>query len=139
SESLDMANGALKYYFPDKNAIVRAAFEHVFAATNARVRERVAGATGLAALRVFCVEIAPVTELTKLEARVVLPFWQRALSDPELERLYTDSITLWRAHIVEFLRQARVEGTVRTATADDVLAEQLLAMLTGLQALALLD
>ncbi|OLT45450.1 TetR family transcriptional regulator [Saccharomonospora sp. CUA-673] len=139
SESLDMANGALKYYFPDKNSIIRAAFEHVVAATNARVRERVGEATGLAALRAFCVEMAPLTELTKLEARVVLPFWQRALSDPDLERLHTDSVTLLRAHIVEFLQQARAEGTVRASTPDDVLADQLLAMLIGLQALALLD
>lgn len=139
TSSLGMAHGALKHYFPDKNAIVRTAFTHVFEATNARVRQRLHGRTGLAALRVFCGEIMPAEELTTLEARVVLPFWQRALADADLQRVYTNATAEWRTWITEFLREARSEGTVRTPTPDDVLAEQLLAMLNGLQALALLD
>ncbi|TDD00487.1 TetR family transcriptional regulator [Saccharopolyspora terrae] len=139
AEAIGMANGALKHYFPDKNSIIRVAFTHVFDSTNLRVRERLRGRSGMAALRVFCEEIMPVADLTDLEARVVLPFWQRALADPDLKRLYTDSMALWRGQIIDFLRQGREEGTVRTSTPDDVVAEQLLAMLNGLQSLALLD
>ncbi|WP_086706853.1 TetR/AcrR family transcriptional regulator [Streptomyces antimycoticus] len=139
AEAIGMANGSLKHYFPDKNSIIRMAFSHVFDATSRRVQERLDDRTGIAALRVFCEEIMPVADLTDLEARVVLPFWQRALADADLRRLYTGSMALWRGQIIEFLRQGRGEGTVRTSTPDDVVAEQLLAMLNGLQLLALLD
>ena len=139
AEAIGMANGALKHYFPDKNSIIRTAFTYVFDATNQRVRERLHGQTGMAALWVFCEEIMPVANLTDLEARVVLPFWQRALADADLRQLFTDSMALWRSQIVSFLRQGRDAGTVRTSIPDDVVAEQLLAMLNGLQALALLD
>lgn len=139
AESMGMANGALKHYFPDKNAIIRTAFTHVFQATNQRVRERLHGRTGMAALRVFCEEVMPVADLTDLEARVVVPFWQRALTDAGLRQLYAVSMALWRSQITGFLRQGRDEGEVRTSTPDDVVAEQLLAMLNGLQAAAVLD
>lgn len=139
AESIGMANGALKHYFPDKNSIIRTAFTHVFDATNERVRERLHGRTGMAGLRIFCEEVMPVADLTDLEARVVLPFWQRALADADLRQIYTDSMALWRGQIIEFLRQGRDKGFVSTSTPDDVVAEQLLAMLNGLQSLALLD
>ncbi|MDI2032729.1 TetR/AcrR family transcriptional regulator [Saccharopolyspora sp. TS4A08] len=139
AESIGMANGALKHYFPDKNSIVRTAFSYVFDATNERVRERLRGETGMDALWIFCEEIMPVADLTDLEARVVLPFWQRALADADLRRLYTDSMALWRGQIIGFLAEARDEGAIGTAMSDELVAEQLLAMLNGLQALALLD
>lgn len=139
AEAIGMANGALKRYFPDKNSIIRTAFTHVFDATNQRVRERLHDRTGLAALQVFCEEILPVSDLARREARVVLAFWQRALADADLRQLHADSMALWRGEIIEFLRQGRDEGTVRTSTSDEVVAEQLLAMLNGLQSLALLD
>ncbi len=139
AEAIGMANGALKHYFPDKNSIIRTAFTHVFDATNERVRERLRGRTGMAGLRIFCEEVMPLADLTDLEARVVLPFWQRALADADLRQVYTDAMALWRNQIIEFLHQGRAEGFVSTSTADDVVAEQLLAMLNGFQSLALLD
>jgi AcrR family transcriptional regulator len=139
SASIGMANGALKHYYPDKNAIVRTAFTHVFEATNARIRARLGDATGLAGLRVFCLEVMPVEDVTRLEARVVLSFWQRALADAELGAVYVEAMAVWREQIRDFLQAGRAEGSVTTDAPDDVLVEQLLAMLNGLQALALLD
>jgi AcrR family transcriptional regulator len=139
SAAIGMANGALKHYFPDKNAIVRAAFTHVFEATNARIRARLGDATGLAGLRIFCLEVMPVEDVTRLEARVVLPFWQRALADAELSAVYVEAMAVWRAQIRDFLQAGRSEGSVTTEAPDEVLVEQLLSMLNGVQALALLD
>ncbi|MCE3556408.1 TetR family transcriptional regulator [Pseudonocardia sp. RS11V-5] len=139
SAAIGMANGALKYYYPSKNAIVRTAFTHVFEATNARIRARLGDATGLAGLRIFCREVMPIEGVTRLEARIVLPFWQRALGDAELGAVYVEAMAIWRAQIREFLRTGRAEGSVTTDADDDVLVEQLLAMLNGVQTLALLD
>lgn len=137
--TIGMANGALKHYYPDKSSIVRSAFTSVFESTNTRVRDRLGAASGLAGLRIFCLEVMPVSPVTRLEARVVLPFWQRALGDPELAAVYVAAMAYWRAEIRGFLAAARTEGSVTSAVPDDVLTEQVLAMVNGVQALAVLD
>jgi AcrR family transcriptional regulator len=138
AREMGMANGALTHYFPDKNAIIQAAFEYVFQATNDRIAARLGNAVGLEALRVFCREVMPVDDVTLLEARVVIPFWQRALTDARMEAVFVDSMAQWRRDVEGFLARARADGDVRTPVPNHVLAEQLLAMITGLQILATL-
>ena len=138
AREMGMANGALTHYFPDKNAIIQAAFEYVFQATNDRIAARLGDAVGLDALRVFCREVMPVDEVTLTEARVVIPFWQRALTDARMDAVFVDAMAQWRRSVEGFLARARSDGDVRTSVPDHVLAEQLLAMLTGLQILATL-
>ena len=132
------ANGALAYYFANKDELVEAAYVHVFEQTNDRIRAAVAGKRGVAALRAFLVEVVPTTEVTRLEARIVLPFWNRTVTDERLARLNDAAMQRWRRDIRELLRQGREDGDVTVATADDVLADQLLALALGLQVLALL-
>ncbi|MGY1760998.1 TetR/AcrR family transcriptional regulator [Geodermatophilus sp. SYSU D00779] len=132
------ANGALAYYFANKDELVEAAYVHVFERTNDRIRAAVAGERGVAALRAFLVEVVPTTEVTRLEARIVLPFWNRTVTDERLARLNDAAMQRWRRDIRELLRQGREDGDVTVATADDVLADQLLALALGLQVLALL-
>lgn len=132
------ANGALAYYFANKDELVEAAYVHVFEQTNDRIRAAVAGKRGVAALRAFLVEVVPTTEVTRLEARIVLPFWNRTVTDERLARLNDAAMQRWRRDIRELLHQGREDGDVTVATADDVLADQLLALALGLQVLALL-
>jgi AcrR family transcriptional regulator len=132
------ANGALAPYFANKDELVEAAYVHVFEQTNDRIRTAVAGRRGVAALRAFLVEVVPTTEVTRLEARIVLPFWNRTVTDERLARLNDAAMQRWRRDIRELLRQGREDGDVTVATADDVLADQLLALALGLQVLALL-
>ena len=139
ARELGMANGALIHYFPDKPAILRAVFEHAFDATNVRVDERIGSATGLAALRVFCREVTPADDVTLLEAHVVIPFWQRALHDVGLRSVFEDATAVWRRQITGYLRRARADGEVTSAVADELIVDQLLAMLMGLQIMATLD
>ena len=132
------ANGALAPYFANKDELVEAAYVHVFEQTNDRIRTAVAGRRGVAALHAFLVEVVPTTEVTRLEARIVLPFWNRTVTDERLARLNDAAMQRWRRDIRELLRQGREDGDVTVATADDVLADQLLALALGLQVLALL-
>lgn len=132
------ANGALAPYFANKDELVEAAYVHVFEQTNDRIRAAVAGRRGVAALRALLVEVVPTTEVTRLEARIVLPFWNRTVTDERLARLNDAAMQRWRRDIRELLHQGREDGDVTVATADDVLAEQLLAMAMGLQVLATL-
>jgi AcrR family transcriptional regulator len=132
------ANGALAYYFANKEALIEAAFGYVFDRTNDRIRGAVAGRRGVAALRAFLVEVLPTTETTRLEARIVLPFWSRTVTDERLARISDTAMQTWRKDLCRLLAEGREDGDVTTTTADDVLSEQLLAMAMGMQVLALL-
>ncbi|MGY1718925.1 TetR/AcrR family transcriptional regulator [Blastococcus sp. SYSU DS0552] len=132
------ANGALAPYFASKDELVEAAYVFVFDRTNERIRAAVAGKRGLAALRAFLVEVLPATELTRLEARIVLPFWSRTVTDERLARLNDEAMRRWRHDLGGLVAQARADGDVVVDTADDVVVEQLLALALGLQVLALL-
>ncbi|MGY1636993.1 TetR/AcrR family transcriptional regulator [Geodermatophilus sp. SYSU D00742] len=132
------ANGALAPYFASKDELVEAAYVYVFDRTNERIRTAVAGKRGLAALRALLVEVLPTTELTRLEARIVLPFWNRTVTDERLAQLNDRAMRRWRQDLRTLVAQAREDGDITVATADDVVVEQLLATALGLQVLALL-
>ena len=132
------ANGALAPYFTGKDELVAAAYVYVFDRTNDRIRAAVADKRGLPALRAFLVEILPTTELTCLEARIVLPFWSRTVTDGRLARLNDEAFRRWRGEIGALLAEGREDGDVTVSTPDAVLADQLLALAVGLQVLALL-
>lgn len=132
------ANGALKPYFPTKDTLLEFAFGHVFNRTNQRIAQVTAGKSGLAALRTFCLEILPLDEERVHEARIVIPFWQKAVSDPRKAQIHQQAMDEWLAAIRRYLGQAREEGDVTTAVADAVLSGQLLQMLLGSQVSAAL-
>ena len=132
------ANGALAPYFNNKDELVAAAYVFVFDRTNDRIRTAITGKRGLSALRAFLVEVMPTTELTRLEARIVLPFWSRTVTDERLARLNDGAFRRWRGEIGALLAQAREDGDVTVATPDRVLVDQLLSQAMGLQVLALL-
>lgn len=127
------ANGALKPYFPTKDTLLEFAFAHVFNRTNQRIAQVTAGLSGMAALRAFCREVLPLDEERTEEARIVIPFWQKALSDPQKAKIHQQSMDEWLASIRQYLVEAREEEAVTTAVPDSILASQLLNMLLGAQ------
>jgi AcrR family transcriptional regulator len=127
------ANGALKLYFPTKDTLLEFAFSHVFNRTNQRIAEAIPGQSGLAALRAFCLEVLPLDQERINEARIVIPFWQKAVNDPRKARIYQQSMDEWLTTIRRYLQEARDAGDVSTAVDDTSLAGQLLKMLLGAQ------
>lgn len=127
------ANGALKPYFPTKDTLLAFAFSHVFNRTNQRIEAVTAGKSGIAALRAFCVEVLPLDEERINEARIVIPFWQKAVNDPAKAAIHRESMEQWHAALLGHLAEARKSGAVTTAVGDDALAGQLLNMLLGAQ------
>jgi AcrR family transcriptional regulator len=132
------ANGALKPYFPTKDTLLTFAFGHVFNRTNERIAEVTAGKSGIPALRAFCVEVLPLDEERINEARIVIPFWQKAINDPQKAAIHRDSMEQWHAAILEHLAQARRNGDVSSAVDDGAIAGHLLNMLLGAQIAAAL-
>ena len=127
------ANGALKPYFPTKDTLLEFAFGHVFNRTNQRIAEVTGGKNGMAALRAFCLEVLPLDDERVNEARIVIPFWQKAVNDAQKAQIHQQSMAAWLDTIRQFLAEAREAGDVRAAVDDSILAGQLLNMLLGAQ------
>ena len=133
-----VANGGLFPYFRDKQELIGATFEHVFAATNERFAAVRADRVGLAALRELLLQIFPLDEERILEARIVIPFWEYAANDPGLRELHDGRLELWRSEIADDLEAAKRLGEVRDDVDVSLATDQLMAMLNGVQMLAVL-
>ena len=124
--------------FSVRHALLTFAFSHVFNRTNDRIAEVTAGKSGIAALRAFCLEVLPLDEERVSEARIVIPFWQKAINDPEKTAIHQESMEQWQSAIVRHLAEARKTGDVSAAADDRVIAGHLLNMLLGAQITAAL-
>lgn len=139
AEEAGFANGALKPYFPTKDLLLTSAFGHVFNRTNQRIALVTEGLSGLPALRAFCAEVLPLDEERVNEARIVIPFWQKALNDPDMAALHSDSMNQWHATITAHTAAARAAGEIATPIADAAVADHLLNMMLGAQIVAALS
>jgi len=134
-----VANGGLFPYFRDKQELLGATFEHVFAATNQRFAEVRQGRVGIAALRELMLQILPLDDERVLESRIVIPFWEYAVNEPQLRELHERTVELWSAEFADDLEAAKRLGEVRADVDVERTTDQLLAMLNGAQVLAVLS
>ncbi|MHA7222902.1 TetR/AcrR family transcriptional regulator [Arthrobacter sp. RHLT1-20] len=132
------ANGALKPYFPTKDTLLEFAFSHVFNRTNQRIANGTEGKAGLSALRAFCAEVLPLDEERVNEARIVIPFWQKAINDDAKAAIHQASMDEWHAAMLGYLSDARSAGEIGAAITDAAIADQLLNMMLGAQIAAAL-
>jgi AcrR family transcriptional regulator len=138
AEVTGYSNGVLRYYFSGKDAVVDAAFTGVFDATNERARAADPSPRGLTGLRELALQIMPLDEQRLMEARIAINFWQQALSSPGKAALHADMIHQWRTEMVERFQEALDDGELVRGVDVSEVADELLAMLTGLQILAVL-
>ena len=127
------ANGALARYFPDKESVLRAAFQRAFDATNERARAAIGDQGGLTAFRLLCLEIMPLDAARLAEARVVIGFWDYAAGQPPLVEFYDAAMETWRQEMSMYLGQARAAGELDPDRADDRIVDAVLALTMGLQ------
>lgn len=133
AEEAGFANGALKPYFPTKDLLLTSAFGHVFNRTNQRIAAMTEGLSGVAALRAFCAEVLPLDEERVNEARIVIPFWQKALNDADMASLHSESMSQWHTTITGHCAAARAAGEIKAPIGDAAVADHLLNMMLGAQ------
>ncbi|KJC64470.1 transcriptional regulator, TetR family [Agreia bicolorata] len=139
AEATGYSNGVLRYYFSGKDAVVNAAFQGIFDATNERARAADPSPRGLAGLHELAMQIMPLDHDRLMEARIAINFWQEALGSEEKAALHADVMQRWRIEIELRLREAEDDGELPAGSPIPEIADELLAMLTGLQVLACLS
>jgi AcrR family transcriptional regulator len=127
------ANGALRPYFSTKEDLLTAAFNHIFVQTGSRTIRATDGQHGIAALRSWCLEILPLDDTTRDEVRLVIPFWQVALTNHGLAERHERAMREWRAEMQHYLTEAREAGEIYTDLSDEQIIGHLLAALLGAQ------
>jgi AcrR family transcriptional regulator len=138
AEATGYSNGVLRYYFSGKDAVIDAAFQGIFDATNDRVRAANASPRGLTGLRELALQIMPLDENRLMEARIAINFWQQALGSPTKAALHAEVMRQWRFEIEERLREAEFPAELAPGVIVPEVAIELLSMLMGLQVLAVL-
>lgn len=133
------ANGGLKHYFASKDELLVAAFQRTFYRINERAALATGDKTGLAAIRVLCLEMLPLDHERQIESRVAVAFWDRAASNPVLMKVHADSHAIWRHFFEQHLDIARSTGEIRDEVATALVIDELLWLTTGLQVVPLLD
>lgn len=131
-------NGALSHYFSGKDEILRSAFEHVIAETNRRVDISIGRTRGRTALRKLCFELMPLTEEARLEARIAVSLWQRALTDPVMESVNNHAVAAWKLRMRDLWAEA-VDMQQLPPKDLRVGVELLMTTIIGLQVTAVLD
>ncbi|MCC5578637.1 TetR family transcriptional regulator [Microtetraspora sp. AC03309] len=136
------SNGVLTHYFADKDDILLSALRDSHRRIANRLKEKLVGLTGLAALREVLLDNLPLDEERAGETGLEVGFWGRGLSSPALLALQREDAAELRYLVRSLLQSAADAGEIAAPEdlgedLDDV-TERLLALVDGLSAHRLL-
>lgn len=125
------ANGALKHYFPGKDAIVKGAYEKSLESLGERHAIHVAGLRGIEGLERSIRYTLPMADEDATAARVLLSFWERCAFSENLDQEYDEHLIAWRAGMMRYLQEGREDGDILTPASDEQLANEIIMMNIG--------
>ncbi|MEU5690801.1 TetR/AcrR family transcriptional regulator [Actinosynnema sp. NPDC020468] len=131
------ANGALKRYFPSKDALVEATFNRALSMMNDHIAGGTKVHTGLEALRAMCYGAMPLDAKRITAGRVLMAFWEMSLANKALHDRYLEHLKAWRGLLHEHIRQGRADGDILTAVPDDQLVDEIVLMNAGANVMSL--
>lgn len=131
--------GVLQHYFPDKDALLLHALRLVTDQTGGRMARRARGARGVAALRSVLREALPLDADSRLEWRIWLAFWGRAIHDVALSLEHRRRYEAWRALLRGLLRDAQRHGDLPAGLHAAREADALVAFVDGIGLSATLE
>ncbi|MEU6427902.1 TetR/AcrR family transcriptional regulator [Microbispora sp. NPDC046973] len=126
------SNGVLTHYFADKDEILLSALEASHRRIADRLREKLSGRTGLAALRELLLDNVPLDDERAGETGLEVGFWGRSLTSPALLEVQRREAAELRYLVTSLLRAAAEAGEIRTDEDLEDVAERLLALVDGL-------
>ncbi|MFI5034973.1 MAG: TetR/AcrR family transcriptional regulator [Acidimicrobiales bacterium] len=125
------SQGILSHYFDDKMDILASALLLSHRRVRERTEKKVAGRTGLEALRIAMREALPLDAERELEARIEVSFWGRLLSDARLSDLGEHEVDLLRTRLRGHLVEAREAGELVEGLDLDLETQELLVLIDG--------
>ncbi|RCG29759.1 TetR family transcriptional regulator [Sphaerisporangium album] len=132
------SNGVLTHYFTDKDDILlsalRASHRHIVR----RLKAKLAGRTGLSALRELLLDNLPLDEERARETALEVGFWGRSLAGGTLLEVQREEAAELRHLVRTLLDAAAAAGEIARGEDLDDVAERLLALVDGLSAHRLL-
>ncbi|GLW08229.1 TetR family transcriptional regulator [Microtetraspora sp. NBRC 13810] len=126
------SNGVLAHYFADKDDILLSALRSSHRRIVHRLRRKLAGRTGLAALRELLLDNLPLDEERAAETGLEMGFWSRSLSSPALLAVQRQEAAELRHLVRSLLGAAASSGEIATGDDLDDVTERLLALVDGL-------
>lgn len=138
STEMGLTHGALNHYFASKDDLLLASYEYVFDRTNKRIEARLGNRRGLEALQAMAEEMMPLGDEQRLEARVVLPFWERCVTSERFAAVHGEGMEGLTSQFVRFLEEAVVLGEATQNLDVPKTARTLLGLISGMQVLAVL-
>jgi AcrR family transcriptional regulator len=102
--------GVLAHYFESKDEILLEALRISHDGVDRRIREAVDDKEGFDALRTFCIEVLPISELPARETHLEMSFWSRALVNDELRSVQRSESSRWRRFLEGLIVGAQRSG-----------------------------
>jgi AcrR family transcriptional regulator len=126
------SNGVLTHYFADKDDIMLSALHSSHRRIVERLRGKLAGRTGLAALRELLLDNLPLDDERVQESGLEIGFWSRSMTSPALLEAQRAEAEELRYLVRSLLGTAAEAGEITTTEDLDDVAERLLALVDGL-------
>ncbi|RJN32748.1 TetR/AcrR family transcriptional regulator [Nesterenkonia natronophila] len=130
---LGVATGALWHYFSGFDEVLHEALKQVFHRTNDRIAARLEGLSGLRALTEMLQEIIPTAPVTESEAYVVVSFWGRVPSHPDMAEIQSVIVSHWHNELHRLLTQAVRDEELTPEAPLGVISDTILALSMGAQ------
>ncbi|MFI6799632.1 TetR/AcrR family transcriptional regulator [Streptosporangium canum] len=132
------SNGVLTHYFADKDDIMLSALRSSHRRIVERLRGKLAGRGGLAALRELLLDNLPLDDERTRESGLEIGFWSRSLTSPAMLEAQRAEAGELRYLVRSLLGAAAEAGEITTGEDLDDVAERLLALVDGLSVRSLL-
>ncbi|MFT8649694.1 MAG: TetR/AcrR family transcriptional regulator [Bifidobacterium psychraerophilum] len=132
ARKLDISNSLLWRYFDDMNQLIEQAYTTITEDTSTRIQYAVEHASGLHAFNLALDEIFPISEVSRVEAKIAVSFWGLAVSTHSQASVTLDELNEWSSQLEGFLQQAVELGEISESAPLRDLAQ--MAISTAIQA-----
>ena len=126
------SSGVLVHYFEDKGDIFTSALRLSHERIRARWAQKLRGLSGLAALREFVLDNLPLDEERRLETRLEIAYWARALSNDDVLGMQRREAGEVHGRVGELVRQAQSQGELSNELPAEEIVEVVMALIDGL-------
>lgn len=132
------SHSAFARYFPDKDALLHAAFLHTRELADKGIVAATQGERGLTALRHMCLAIMPLGQDGAAHARVALAFWNHAAQNDSFGQSQREHAHAWRSRLLTHLREAEADEELASGIDLTTASDEIAAANMGWQTLRLI-